>query len=195
MPGYRANRLDAKYQLPDKLTPAERKKLVPTIRRVQALLGNGLTGVDLIRCWVAWRIIPLSRQPGLMYSYTGGTDDPLRHSSLRLTEEAIVEMATTLVNSKYEDYNLVGLNPFCKLNPAPKVILLTSFSLVVNYRMNFNMLFFHRLNLTSGRPNMTMRPPKRLGLPRKPLERPARNLRRNQAPLICLSWMTPLSRR
>ena len=62
-----------------------------------------------------------------MYSYNGGTDDPLRHSSLRLTEEAIVEMATTLVNSKYEDCNLVGLNPFCKLNPAPEVNLFDFF--------------------------------------------------------------------
>ena len=165
MSGYCADRFDTKYQLPDKLTPAERKKLVPTIRRVQALLGNGLTGVDLPRCRVAWRIIPLSRRPGLMCSYTGGTDDPLHHSSLRLTEEATVEMETTPVNNKYEDCSLVGLNPFCKLNPAPEVNLLTSFSSPVNYCMDFNMLSFHRLNLTSGRPNMTMRLPKRLELP------------------------------
>ena len=123
MPGYRANRLDAKYQLPDKLTPAKRKKLVPRIRRVQALLGNGLSGVDLLCCWVTWWIIPLSFRPGLMYSYTGGIDDPLCYRSLRLTEEAIVEMATTLVNSKYEDCSLVGLNPFCKLNPVLEVNL------------------------------------------------------------------------
>ena len=129
MPGYRADRLDAKYQLPDKLTAAECKKLVPTIRKVQALMGNGLTGVDLIHCWVMWRIIPLSRRPGLMCNYTGGTDDPLRHSSMHLTEEAIVEMATTLVNSKYEDCNIVGLNPFCRLNPAPEVNLLNFFFL------------------------------------------------------------------
>ena len=127
MPGYHAKRLDAKHPLPDKLTPSERKKLFPKIRKVQALLGNGLTGVDLIRCWVAWRIIPLSRRSGLMCSYTGGTDDPLRHSSVHLTEATIVEMATTLVNSKYEDCSLVGLNPFCKLNPAREVNLLTSF--------------------------------------------------------------------
>ena len=89
---------------------------------------TGLIGVDLIRCWIAWRIIPLSHRSGLMYTYTGGADDPLRHSSLRLTEEGIVVMATTLVNSKYEDCSQVGLNPFCKLNLAPEVNLLTSFS-------------------------------------------------------------------
>ena len=120
MPGYHAERLDAKYLLLDKLSAAERRKLQPTIKRVQDLLGNGLTGVDLIRYWIAWRIIQ-SRRSDLMCNYTGGTDDPLRHSSLRLTEEAIVEMSTTLVNSKYEDCSKVGLNPFCKLNPAPEV--------------------------------------------------------------------------
>ena len=56
-----------------------------------------------------------------MYNYAGGPDDPLRHSSLQLTEEAIIEMSTTLVNSKYEDCSKVGLNHFCKLNPAPEV--------------------------------------------------------------------------
>ena len=58
-----------------------------------------------------------------MCTYTGGTDDPLRHSSLRLTEEGIIEMATTLVNGKFEDCSKVGLNPFCKLNPPPDVSL------------------------------------------------------------------------
>ncbi|XP_044360279.1 uncharacterized protein [Triticum aestivum] len=120
MLGYRADRLDAKHALPDKLNVAKHKKLVPKIRKVQDLLGNSLTGVDLIRCWIAWRVIPLSCRSGLMCNYTGGTDDPLRHSSLRLTEEAIMEMATTLINSKYEDCNIVGLNSFCKLNPTPK---------------------------------------------------------------------------
>ena len=59
--GYRAECLDSNYQLPEKLTTVECKKLAPTIRKVQGLLGNGLTGVDLTRCWVAWRIIPLNR--------------------------------------------------------------------------------------------------------------------------------------
>lgn len=127
MPDYRVERLDAKYSLPDKLSVAECKKLIPTIKRVQALLGNGLTGVDLIRYWISWRIIPLSRRSDFMYNYTGGADDLLRHTSLRLTEEAIVEMSTTLVNSKYEDCSKVGLNPFYKLNPTPEVNPFDSF--------------------------------------------------------------------
>ena len=107
--------------LPDKLTAIERKKLIPSIKRINAILGNGLTGVDLTRCWISWRVIPLSRRSKLMYEYGGGPDDSLRHSSVQLTEEDIVSMSTLLVNSKYEDYSKVGLNPFCKLNPAPEV--------------------------------------------------------------------------
>ena len=61
LPGYRAERLDSKFVLPDKLTAAKRKKLILSMKRIQALLGNGLTGVDLIRCRVAWRVIPLRR--------------------------------------------------------------------------------------------------------------------------------------
>ena len=83
--GYRMERLDSKFVLPDKLNAAERKKLIPSIKRIQALLGDGLTGVDLIRCWIAWRVIPLSRQSKLMYKYGGGPNDSLRHSSVQLT--------------------------------------------------------------------------------------------------------------
>ena len=89
LPGYRVERLDPKHNLPEKLTTAERAKLAPTIAKVTALLGNSLTGVDLVRCWVSWRIIPLSRRSGLMYTYTGDVKDPLRHKSAPLTNEAV----------------------------------------------------------------------------------------------------------
>ena len=38
--GYRLERLDSKFALPDKLTVAERKKLIPSIKRINALLGK-----------------------------------------------------------------------------------------------------------------------------------------------------------
>ena len=85
LPGYRAERLDSKFALPDKLTAAKRKKLIPSIKRINALLGNGLTEVDLTSCWVSWRVIPLSRRSKLMYEYVGGPDDSLRHISVQLT--------------------------------------------------------------------------------------------------------------
>ena len=123
LPGYRVERLDPKHNLPEKLTAAERKKIAPTIVKVKALLGNGLTGVDLVRCWVYWRISPLSRRTGLMCTYTGGEKDSLRHSSAPLTDEAINEMVKSLLNEDPEDCVKVGLAPFCKLNPPPDVSL------------------------------------------------------------------------
>ena len=95
--------MDSKRNLPEKLTSAERAKLAPTLAKVKALLGNRLTGIDLVRCWVSWRIIPLSRRTGLMCTYTGGVKDPLRHSSAPLTDEAINEMVKSLLNEDPED--------------------------------------------------------------------------------------------
>ena len=91
--------------------------------KVKALLGNGLTGVDLVKCWVSWRIIPLSRRTGLMCTYTGDEKDSLRHSSASLTNEAINEMVKSLLNEDSEDCVKVGLAPFSKLNPPPDVSL------------------------------------------------------------------------
>ena len=48
LPGYCVQRLDPKHHLPEKLTAAEHAKPAPTIAKVKALLGNGLTGIDLV---------------------------------------------------------------------------------------------------------------------------------------------------
>ena len=86
LPGFRDQWLNRKHPLPDRLTTAEQAKLAPTFSKVRALLGNGFTGIDLVRCWVAWRIIPLSRRSGLMCTYTGDTKDSLRYGSICLTD-------------------------------------------------------------------------------------------------------------
>ena len=49
LPGFRALHPVSKHILPDKLTIVERKKLSPSIAKVKALLGNGLTGIDLVQ--------------------------------------------------------------------------------------------------------------------------------------------------
>ena len=138
---YHPDRLESKFTLPDKLTVAERKKLLPSIRRINGLLGNGLTGVDLTRCWISWRIIPLSRRSKLMYEYGGEPDDSLRHTSVQLTEEDIVAMSNLLVNAKYEDCSAVGLNPFCKLNPVPEVRTFWSFLCIFSSRIVYHWSF------------------------------------------------------
>ena len=123
MPGYRIERLDPKRLLPEKLTAAEHAKLAPTIAEVKALLANGLTVIELVRFWVSWRIIPLSHWPGLMCTYTGGVKDPLRHTSMQLTDEAVNEMTESLLNEDPTDCVKEGLALFCNLNPPPDVSL------------------------------------------------------------------------
>ncbi|XBI53663.1 hypothetical protein VPH35_035852 [Triticum aestivum] len=119
LPGFRALRLEPNHSLPDKLTQAERQPLIPTINKIKALLGNGLNGIDLVRVWISWRVIPLSRRPGLMCAYTGWKDDPLRHSPNDLPEEVVDDMTKSLLNESLADCGRTGLSPFCKTNPAP----------------------------------------------------------------------------
>ena len=70
---------------------------------------------------VAWRIMPLSRRPDLMCTYTGDTKDPLRHSSVRLDNKGINDMTKSLLAESLESCSKTGLNPFCVLNPPPPV--------------------------------------------------------------------------
>ncbi|XP_073355696.1 uncharacterized protein [Aegilops tauschii subsp. strangulata] len=119
LPGFRPLRLESTHPLSDKLTPAERQPLLPTINKIKALLGNGLNGIDLVRVWISWRVIPLSRRPGLMCEYTGRKDDPQRHSRNDLPEDVAEEMTKALLNESLADCGRTGLAPFCKTNPAP----------------------------------------------------------------------------
>ena len=89
LPGFRALRLESNHPLPDKLTTVERLPLNPTIKKIKALLGNGLNGIDLVRVWFTWRILPLSRCSGLMCTYTGKKDDPMRHSLDDLPDDVV----------------------------------------------------------------------------------------------------------
>ena len=79
-----------------------------------------------------------------MYEYGGGLDDSLCHSPVQLTEEDIVSMSTLLVNGKYEDCSVVGLNPFCQLNPVPEVrmSLLLPFVFFQLYYFNTCLTFY-----------------------------------------------------
>ncbi|XBI56898.1 hypothetical protein VPH35_038409 [Triticum aestivum] len=117
--GFRPSRLEPTHPLSDKLTHAERQPLLPTINKIKALLGNGLNGIDLVRVWISWRVIPLRRRPGLMCEYTGRKDDPLRHSRNDLPEDVAEDMTKALLNESLADRGRTGLAPFCKTNPAP----------------------------------------------------------------------------
>ncbi|XBH62690.1 hypothetical protein VPH35_116850 [Triticum aestivum] len=119
LPGFRALCLESTHPLPEKLSAADRQKLAPTMTKVKALLGNGLSGIDLVQVWLAWRIIPLSRRSGLMCTYIGDKNDPLRHGPDDLSDDVIDDMTKSLLNESLADCGKVGLSPFCKANPAP----------------------------------------------------------------------------
>nr|XP_020166437.1 nucleolar and coiled-body phosphoprotein 1-like [Aegilops tauschii subsp. strangulata] len=82
-------------------------------------MANGLTGIDLVRCWVTWRVLQLSIRPGLMCEYTGELTDPQCHCNIEMTEEDINNMTKTLLNKSLEECSQFGLSPFCTLNEPP----------------------------------------------------------------------------
>ena len=92
-----------------------------TINKIKALLGNGLNGIDLVRVWVTWRILPLSRRPGLMCTYTGEKNDPLRHSPDDLPDDVVDATTQSLLKEGTVTSNTFSLLPFYKNNPAPVV--------------------------------------------------------------------------
>jgi hypothetical protein len=125
LPGYRPTRLcfTNDNPLPARMTAAERAKYAPAYTKVKALLANGLTGVDLTRCWVSWKIMPLSRRDRLMCEYTGEPNDPLCFKNTPLTDEDINTGVKGLLGENQEACSKVGLKPFYAKNPAPDVSL------------------------------------------------------------------------
>ena len=119
--GYRPSRLPVNFKLPDKLTEEEESEFVPILSELRSLTNNGLTGVDLIRCWVEWRILPLSRRDGLMCEFDGTLDHPQCYFHTALTEKDIVAIIRKLTGEPAAKCGQIGLKPFCKINPAPKV--------------------------------------------------------------------------
>ena len=94
---------------------------MPVFSKIRAFMANGLTGIDLVRCWVAWRILPFRCRPGLMFDYAGELTDPQRHCQIEITDEDINNMTKTLLNESLEDCSQFGLSPFCTLNEPPAV--------------------------------------------------------------------------
>ena len=84
-------------------------------------MGHGLNGIDLVRVLVTWRILPLSRCPGLMCTYTGEKNDLLRHSPDDLPGDVVDATTQSLLKEGTVTSNAFGLLPFCKNNPAPAV--------------------------------------------------------------------------
>lgn len=109
------------FEPPEKLTDEEEASLAPVFAKLRALTANGLIGIDLICCWVEWRIMPLSRRDGLMCEY----DDNLNHLqcfyNVMLAEEDIVNIVKKQCGELIKNCSKIGLKPFCVSNPAPEI--------------------------------------------------------------------------
>ena len=123
LPGFRTERLSNTHPFPQRLTAQERSKYAPQLSKLRAFMANGLTGVDLARCWISWSILPLSQRSGLMCEYTGSVDDPLRHSKIQLPGEEITEAVNKMLNEPEHVCARNGLLPFCATNKPPAVRL------------------------------------------------------------------------
>ena len=84
-------------------------------------MANGLTGIDLVRCWVSWSILPLSRRTGLMCEYSGDTKDPQRHTDIQLTDDEITESVKKMLDEPISECSKTGLRPFYASNKPPAV--------------------------------------------------------------------------
>lgn len=77
-------------------------------------------------------------------------------------EDLIDDMTKSLLNESLADCGKVGLAPFCKANPAPKVSHLYAI-ITLSFRC-FTHIYTsaksHRRVINFGRSNMTMKPPK-----------------------------------
>jgi hypothetical protein len=78
-------------------------------------------GVDLTRCWITWRILPLSRRTGLMCNYSGDSKDAQWFSPVNLEADDINKIVKKLLGESQEAGNKTGLSLFYALNPAPAV--------------------------------------------------------------------------
>ena len=121
MPGYRAHRLSNGHPLPQRLTAKEQQAYAPQLAKLRALLANGLTGVDLVRCWVSWHTLPLSRRSGLMHEYTGDAKDPQRFNEIEMMDDEVTECVKKMLDEPIAACSQNGLPPFCASNQPPAV--------------------------------------------------------------------------
>ena len=93
------------------------------IRRIAKLVSMGLTGQDLVLCWVKRQIQPLQHHERLMHEYTG-PNDSLQVCQAEITSTALDQKMRRMVKIgckvKEHTYSF-GLDMFIN-NKCPKVI-------------------------------------------------------------------------
>ena len=93
-----------------------RMEIQALTRRGKALIAHGLTGVDLVKCWIRWSIQPLVIRPRLIFEYTGEATDTLRFSEAPILEGQVVKSAKPLLGEKLDKIALNRLAPFYALH-------------------------------------------------------------------------------
>ena len=91
-------------------------------------MANGLTVIDLVRCWVSWCILPLSRRAGLMCEYIEDVKDPQRHIDIQLNDDEITEAVKKMLDEPVSKCSKTGLRPFCVSNKPPTVRIISFLS-------------------------------------------------------------------
>ena len=121
LPGFRPEWLSNTHPFPQRLSAKERSKYAPQLSKLRAFMANGLTGVDFVRCWISWSILPLSRRSGLTCEYTGEEKDSQRHIDIQLTNEEISESVKKMLDELISECSKTRLRPFYASNKPPAV--------------------------------------------------------------------------
>ena len=132
-PAYRDGPLERNEYMNSYGPDNERAQLPAIMSRAKALLAHGLSGVDLVRCWIQWQIQPVAMRPKMICQYSGSPDDSLRFSRTELSEAEVLKNVKRLVGETRQACTTIGLAPFYTKNPAPTV-------------SSFTLLYFHKLS-------------------------------------------------
>ena len=104
-------------------------------------MANGLTGIDLVRCWVSWSILPLRRRTRLMHEYTGDVKDPQRHTEIQMTEDEITKSVKKMLDEPITECSKTGLRPYYASHEPPAVRIVFSAFLIRPLIETFLMAF------------------------------------------------------
>ena len=77
--------------------------------KVRALIGHGLTGLDLLSCWTKWRIQPVSPRQRSLLECTGTSADVDRIKAAGWTPDDWVEFVTHVTEEKDSPLTRWGL--------------------------------------------------------------------------------------
>ena len=119
-PAFRNSALVFEPKMNSYASDEDRVLIEPLRARVRALLGHGLRGTDLVKCWIGWMIQPLSIRTRLIHEYTGSATDDLRYSEVTLLDNQIVKNAKTLLGEKKTTIAETGLARFMPNIPLPR---------------------------------------------------------------------------